>query len=54
MTAVVEHVSTCDGFTRYGDAVVATVSLRRHSCKLWMRVVFCAGCGGYHVRRRWD
>lgn len=53
MTAVVDHVSTCDSFKRYDTAVMATVALRRHPCKLWMRVVFCASCSGFHVRRRW-
>jgi hypothetical protein len=52
--AVVDHVSSCDGFTRYDTAVMARVALKRNPCRLWMRVTFCAGCGCYHVRRNWE
>lgn len=54
MIAVVDHVTSCDGFVRYDDAVVARVALKRNPCRLWMRVVFCASCSGFHVRRNWQ
>lgn len=54
MTAVVDHVSTCDHFKRYDTPVMARVAWKRHPCRVWMRVVFCASCGGYHVRRNWQ
>lgn len=54
MTAVTERVGSCDGFPVYGDEFEAGLALRRHPCRLWMRVVFCSQCGLFHVRRRWD